>query len=131
MTSTQKPGDGKSQNDRPWSVIHLLSEEDSVVVAALRSVVAPMKGKLEGTASRGPFNAIMERVAVPAGVIFEAATVGGIPGWWAKLVSSTRDCCAKRRANDCVVADGPRSLRETALGEVRSQGRPECQRFLW
>ena len=84
MTSTQKPGGGKLQNYRPWSVIHPLSEEDSVVVAALRAVVAPMKGKFEGPAGRGPFNGIMERVAVPEGVIFEAATVGGIPGWWAK-----------------------------------------------
>ena len=43
-----------------------------------------MKGKFEGTAGRGLFNDIMERVAVPKGVTFEAATVGGIPGWWAK-----------------------------------------------
>ena len=49
----------------PWAVIHPLSEEDSVAVAALRSVVAPMKGKVEGTAGRGLFNEIMERVAVP------------------------------------------------------------------
>jgi acetyl esterase/lipase len=69
---------------QPWSVIHPLSEEDSVAAAALRSVVAPMKGKLEGSAGRGLFNDIMERVAVPAGVVFEAATVGGISGWWAK-----------------------------------------------
>ncbi len=68
----------------PWSVVHPLNEEDSVAVAAVRSVVAPMKGKFEGTAGRGPFNGIMERVAVPEGVTFEAATVGGIPGWWAK-----------------------------------------------
>jgi epsilon-lactone hydrolase len=67
-----------------WSVIHPLSEEDSVAMAALRSVVAPMKGKFEGTAGRGPFNGIMERVAIPEGVTFEAATVGGISGWWAK-----------------------------------------------
>ena len=58
--------------------------EDSVAVAALRSVVAPMKGKFEGTAGRGLFNDIMERVAVPEGVTFEAATIGGISGWWAK-----------------------------------------------
>jgi monoterpene epsilon-lactone hydrolase len=64
--------------------IHPLSEEDSVAVAALRSVVAPMKGQFEGTAARGLFNDIMERVAAPEGVTFEAATVGGIPGWWAK-----------------------------------------------
>jgi hypothetical protein len=56
--------------------IHPISEEDSVVAAALRTVVAPMKGKLEGTAGRGVFDDIMERVAVPAGVTFEAATAG-------------------------------------------------------
>jgi epsilon-lactone hydrolase len=68
----------------PWSVIHPLSEEDSAAVAALRSLVAPMKGKFEGTAGRGPFNDIMERVAVPEDLTFEAAPVGGISGWWAK-----------------------------------------------
>jgi monoterpene epsilon-lactone hydrolase len=64
--------------------IHPLGEEDSVAAAALRSLVAPLKGKFEGTAGRGLFNDIMERVAVPEGVTFEAATVGGISGWWAK-----------------------------------------------
>ena len=43
-----------------------------------------MKGKLEGVAARGPFNGIMEHVAAPDGVSFEADTVGGISGWWAK-----------------------------------------------
>ena len=64
--------------------IHPLSEQDSVAVAALRSVVAPMKGKVEGIAGRSLFDDIMERVAVPDGVTFEAATIRGIPGWWAK-----------------------------------------------
>jgi hypothetical protein len=47
----------------PWVETHPLGEEDSVVAAALRSVVTPMKGKFEGTACRGLFNDIMERVA--------------------------------------------------------------------
>src|SRR5438045_2858788 len=68
----------------PWLEIHPLSQQDSVGAAALRSVVAPMKGKVEGTAGRALFNEIMERVAVPEGVTFEAATIGGIGGWWAK-----------------------------------------------
>jgi epsilon-lactone hydrolase len=68
----------------PSFVIHPLSQEDSVAVTALRSIVAAMKGKLEGTAARGSFNDIIERVAVPAGVTFEADTVGEISGWWAK-----------------------------------------------
>jgi len=67
-----------------WLEIHPLSQEDSVAAAALRSAVAPTKGKFQGTAGRGLFDEIMERVAVPEGVTFEAATVGGISGWWAK-----------------------------------------------
>jgi acetyl esterase/lipase len=54
----------------------------------MRATVAPMKGKVEGTDGRGSFNSIMERVAVPDGVRFEAATVGGISGWWAKPAQS-------------------------------------------
>jgi len=73
-----------------WLVIHPVSQEDSAAAAALRSVVAPMKGKVEGTAGRGPFNDIMERVAVPESVTFEAASVGGISGWWAKPAKARR-----------------------------------------
>jgi len=36
----------------PWLETHPLSEQDSVGAAALRSAVAPMKGKVEGTAGR-------------------------------------------------------------------------------
>jgi epsilon-lactone hydrolase len=32
----------------------------------------------------------MERVAVPTGVTFEAATFGGIPGWWAKPANARK-----------------------------------------
>ena len=70
--------------EAPWLVTHPLSQGDSTAGAALRSAVAPFKGKLEGTAGRGPFDGIMERVAVPESVTFEVATVGTISGWWAK-----------------------------------------------
>ena len=66
-----------------WSVIHPLSPEDSAAITTLRSAVAAMKGRLEGTAARSPFNGIMERVVAPDGVSFKADTVGGISGWWA------------------------------------------------
>jgi acetyl esterase/lipase len=67
-----------------WMVMHPLGKEDSTAVAAMRSAVAPMKGGVEGTAGRGPFNGIMERVVIPEGVTFEAGSVGGISGWWAR-----------------------------------------------
>jgi hypothetical protein len=57
-----------------WSVIHPPSPEDSAAMTALRSAVAGMKGRLEGTAACGPFNSIVERVAAPGGVTFEADT---------------------------------------------------------
>ena len=64
--------------------IHPLSEQDSLPVAALRSAGAPEKGKVDGIAGRSVFDEIMERVAIPDGVTFEATTIRGIPGWWAK-----------------------------------------------
>jgi epsilon-lactone hydrolase len=67
-----------------WLAVHPLSQKDSLGAIALRAAVAPVKGKLQGTAARGPFDDVMERVAVPAGVTFEADTVGGISGSWAK-----------------------------------------------
>jgi len=68
----------------PWLAVHPLSQQDSVAANALRASVASVKGKLQGTAARGPFDGVMEQVPVPAGVTFEADTVGGISGLWAK-----------------------------------------------
>src|SRR5881397_2463179 len=68
----------------PWLAVHPLSQEDSLGATALRASVAAFKGKLAGTAARGPFDAIMEQVAAPTDVAFEADTVGGISGLWAK-----------------------------------------------
>jgi epsilon-lactone hydrolase len=67
-----------------WSVVHPLSPEDSAAITTLRSAVAAMKGKLEGITARAPFDGIMERAVSPEGVAFEADSVGGISGWWAK-----------------------------------------------
>jgi hypothetical protein len=73
-----------------WTTVHPLSPEDSTAITALRRMVASMKGKLEGSTARGPFNAIIERVAAPQGVTFEADTVGGISGWWARAADGKK-----------------------------------------
>lgn len=66
----------------PWSVLHPFSTEDQVVMTAMRTIVTPNKGKLQGPAARVPYDAIMGRVAAPAGVVYEAERVGGVSGWW-------------------------------------------------
>ena len=68
----------------PWLAVHPLSPKDAPGATALRASVAAFKGKLAGTAARGPFDAIMGQVAAPTDVAFEADTVGGISGLWAK-----------------------------------------------
>jgi epsilon-lactone hydrolase len=66
------------------STRHPISAEDKAAMAAMRAVVGPNKGRLQGTAARAPFNAIMEQVAAPAGVTYETDTVGGVSGWWCR-----------------------------------------------
>jgi hypothetical protein len=66
------------------AVFHPIGADDKTAMAAMRAIVEPSKGRLQGTAARGPFDAIMEHVAVPEGVTFEAGAVGGIPGWWCR-----------------------------------------------
>src|SRR2546430_16882140 len=68
----------------PWLAVHPLSPEDALGATALRASVAAFKGKLAGTGARGPFDAVMERVAAPRDVTVAADTVGGLPGLWAK-----------------------------------------------
>ena len=65
-----------------WAKAHVLSTSDAVVMAGLREMVLPMKGKMQGIAARAPFDAIMGRVQAPADVAFEAGNVGGVAGWW-------------------------------------------------
>jgi monoterpene epsilon-lactone hydrolase len=74
----------------PWLTVHPASQSDSLAETGLRSAVAGFKGKLAGTAARAPFDDVMERVAAPTDVTFEADTVGGIAGLWAKPARSQK-----------------------------------------
>jgi epsilon-lactone hydrolase len=73
----------------PWTFVHPLTSEDAAAMAALRSAVAGMKGKLEGVTARVPFNSIIEQVEAPEDVAFQEDTVGGISGWWAKPAATS------------------------------------------
>jgi acetyl esterase/lipase len=75
----------------PWLVQHPFSAEDQAAMSAMRAIVEPNKGKLEGVAARAPFDAIMERVADPAGVVYHAGSVGGVSGWWCRAEDARPD----------------------------------------
>jgi len=67
-----------------WLVQHPLSAEDQAAMVAMRAIVEPNKGKLQGIAARVPFDAIMEHVSAPVGVVYEADRIGGVSGWWCR-----------------------------------------------
>jgi len=66
------------------TVFHPTNQADKTAMAGLRAIIEPNKGQLRRAAARAPFDAIMEHVAIPEGVTFEAGIVGGVPGWWSK-----------------------------------------------
>lgn len=66
------------------SVTHRISPADKAAVAAIRAVVEPGKGLLQGVAARQTFDEIIGHVAPPADVVYEADTIGGVSGWWAR-----------------------------------------------
>ena len=88
MTTTLE---GKHFEKNAKTVFHPIDAADRTATAAMRAIVEPGKGRLQGTAARAPFDAIMEQIAVPEGVTFEADTVGGIPGMWCRPQAAQPD----------------------------------------
>jgi len=72
----------ENQGTASWSVVHPFVSADQAAMAAMRVIVEPNKGKLQGTAARVPFDDVMQHVTAPAGVAYEADNIGGVPGWW-------------------------------------------------
>jgi len=62
--------------------IHPLDPEDAAVTATFRAMLSSSKGAKAGVGARGQFDALMERVSPRNDVIFDAETVGGVPGMW-------------------------------------------------
>lgn len=67
---------------RPWCTTHPVTPEDKAALAGMRPMTEPHRGKRQGIAGRGPFDAIMNGVAEPEGVTYRQETIGGVPGWW-------------------------------------------------
>ena len=56
--------------------MHPLDPDDAAVMAAVRTMVLPMKGTVRGIEARQSFDTIMENVRPRNDVTFEAVTVG-------------------------------------------------------
>lgn len=77
-----------SSQTENWSQFHALTPEDRIVMAQMRTMIEPNKGKLHGIAARAPYDAIMGRVVPPDAVSFRPDTIGGVAGWWCEPVTA-------------------------------------------
>lgn len=72
-----------SRNDfvaHDGEVFHPVTITDRIAAAAMRVAAAPMKGKMNGPAARGPFDTVMRLVPEASGIRYESTTLGGVSG---------------------------------------------------
>ena len=79
----------------PWCVVHPVASQDQAVMAEMRAMVLPNKGKLRGTAARAAFDGIIGHTSAPPGVTFRQDTIGGLTGWWCEPVVALTNALAE------------------------------------
>jgi monoterpene epsilon-lactone hydrolase len=75
-------------------LFHPLTPADRHAMAALRQAYATAHPYAagDGEDSRQVFDRYLLQTPAYPGVTYEAATVGGIPGWWYRVAGSPQDC---------------------------------------
>jgi monoterpene epsilon-lactone hydrolase len=76
---------------QPWCATHPLTDRDHAVMAKVRSMAGPNKGKMRDVTARPAFDALISHTAKPAGVNWRQDHVGGVPGWWCKPAGAPAD----------------------------------------
>lgn len=70
---------------------HAQSTHDAEVMLALRAQTAPYKGAVFGPAGRAPYDDIMQGVAAPDGIHYQADRIGGVNGYWCLPAQAATD----------------------------------------
>ena len=85
--STEEPVVQGATTDRTSTshvAIHPLDPEDAAITAVMRAMLSSSKGARPGPDARGQFDALMESVSPRGHVMFEADTLGRVPGLWVR-----------------------------------------------
>ena len=65
------------------STTHPLNPADAAAVAAMRTLLEPLQGKLpDWPERRTGFDQMIGQIPAAPGVSYEPDTIGGVPGWW-------------------------------------------------
>ena len=84
-TMQRSTSDGTS---KAFVSVHPLDSEDAATISSITTAARAAKGLRWRVEARAQFDALMERVPPPDGVIIQSGTVGDIPGLWVDPASS-------------------------------------------
>jgi hypothetical protein len=106
------------------STIHPFTAHDQAVMAQMRAMVEPNKGKLQGVAAWPVFDGIIGHTGAPEGVSYRQDRVGGITGWWCEPAEhrSTRPSFTCMAASSTGIQPRPSAIRRTCRAQRRGQG---------
>lgn len=65
-------------------ITHPFEPADQIAVEPLKKAAAPLRGKMGRPESRLAYDKLMAMTPPAAGVTYEEATIGGVPGWWCR-----------------------------------------------
>jgi len=66
------------------TIVHSRDPADGAAMAAMRPMLAGVKGTVNGPDARAPFDHLMELVPSAPGIAHESAERGGVPRYWAR-----------------------------------------------
>ncbi|NML63618.1 alpha/beta hydrolase [Hymenobacter sp. RP-2-7] len=104
---------------------HALSAPDRAAMATLRAAAAPFKGKLAGPDARPMFAALMGATPAAPGISCEAATVGGVPGYWCRPAHAPADAALLYLHGGAYVLGSAEAYRNLA-GQLAARVGVEC-----
>jgi len=61
---------------------HLEYLPDRAAMESIRLMLSLMKGSVVDPSAREPFDHLMANTPAAPGIAYEAASIGGVPGWW-------------------------------------------------
>ena len=101
---------------------HAVTPHDARAVAAMANATAAVKGTLDSPAARGAFDDVMGHTPPAAGVTYEEATVGGVPGWWCRPANAHPDVATVHLHGGAYILGSARAYRHF-VGQLAARTR--------
>jgi len=108
-----------TRQDETYHGEHLV---DRAAMSAMRAMLALQPAADLGTSGRAAFDELMAKTPAADNVLYEAAVVGGIPGWWCRPVGASSDVAILYLHGGAYVVGSAQAYRHFA-GQIATRAR--------